>query len=226
MEPDDFSFLRGLAQPEKKKRKRGGLAGIWDRNKNIITPLATGIVGAVPGLGPMAAAGLGAAMRGLDRPGKRGIGFDVGQGLRGAAEGAIAGKAGSAIQKGLPNLLGTKASETARDTALEQAMGVGRPAASMVTSAPPATTAGQTFMGRLGDVAGNVGSATTRGLGKLLQSPEGLGMGLQALSGVMGAQSQRRLEEERLREERRRAENFARLAMPLYLESMQRRGGR
>ena len=74
-------------------RKRGGLAGIWDRNKQIIKPVVSGIAGLVgtPALG----AAVGAAMGGLDREGKSGIGFDAGQGLKGAVSGYGAGSLGS-----------------------------------------------------------------------------------------------------------------------------------
>lgn len=70
-------------------RKRGGLAGIWDRNKKILAPVATGIAGLInPALG----AAVGGAIGGFDRPGKGGIGFDVGKGAMGAASGYAMGK--------------------------------------------------------------------------------------------------------------------------------------
>lgn len=75
------------------KLSRGGLAGVWDRNKNVIAPVAAGALGLLTG-GLAAPIAAGALMRGLDREGKGGIGFDVGQGLRGAAEGAAAGSVG------------------------------------------------------------------------------------------------------------------------------------
>lgn len=78
-------------------RKRGGLAGIWDRNKQIIKPLvstAAGFLGS-PALG----AAVGAAMGGLDRPGKSGIGFDVKQGAIGGLQGYGAGQLGAGIGK-------------------------------------------------------------------------------------------------------------------------------
>lgn len=74
-------------------RKRGGIAGVWDRNKkwlNYVAPVAAGVVG-----GPWAGAALGAAMRGLDRPGKSGIGLDLGQAARGGIEGYGLGKLGA-----------------------------------------------------------------------------------------------------------------------------------
>lgn len=79
-------------------KKRGGLAGIWDRNKNIIKPLATGVAGALTG--GVGAAVLGGLMSGLDREGKGGIGFDIGQGAKGAISGYGTGMAGAGV-KGL-----------------------------------------------------------------------------------------------------------------------------
>jgi len=82
---------------------RGGLAGIWDRNKKIITPIAELLAGAVnPALG----AAVGAGIRGLDRPGQRGVGFDVKQGIRGGIEGYGMGQLGSAAKTGIGALAG------------------------------------------------------------------------------------------------------------------------
>lgn len=79
-------------------KKRGGLAGIWDRNKNIIKPLATGVAGALTG--GVGAAALGGLMSGLDREGKSGIGLDLGKAAKGAATGYGTGMAGAGV-KGL-----------------------------------------------------------------------------------------------------------------------------
>lgn len=89
-------------------RKRGGLAGLYDRNKGVIRMLAPAVVGAIPGLGPLAAAGLGAAMRGLDREGKSGIGFDVKQGIRGGLEGYGMGKLGQGARTGIAKMFAPK----------------------------------------------------------------------------------------------------------------------
>ena len=71
-------------------RKRGGLAGVWDRNKKIIKPIAT--VGAGLLGGPAAAAAANAAMEGFDRPGRRGIGLDAKKAAIGAASGYALGQ--------------------------------------------------------------------------------------------------------------------------------------
>lgn len=81
-------------------KKRGGLAGVWDRNKGVIKTVAPIAAGFIPGVGPLAGAALGAAMRGLDRPGKGGIGLDIGGAVRGGLEGYGGAKLGQAA-KGL-----------------------------------------------------------------------------------------------------------------------------
>jgi hypothetical protein len=81
-------------------RKRGGLAGFYDRNKKIIKPVAAGLAGMLgtPALG----AAVGAAFGGLDREGKKGIGLDLG----GAAKGGLAGYAAGSAGKALGNIKG------------------------------------------------------------------------------------------------------------------------
>jgi hypothetical protein len=79
-------------------RKRGGLAGLWDRNKKILKPIAT--VGGFLAGGPAGAALVNGGISGLDRPGKRGVGFDVGAGARGALQGYAGGKVGQWLLPG------------------------------------------------------------------------------------------------------------------------------
>lgn len=86
-------------------RKRGGLAGIWDRNKGAIKALAPIALGAIPGVGVPLAAVAGAAMGGLDRPGKGGIGLDLGGALKGGATGYLGGQTGKALAGGIKGML-------------------------------------------------------------------------------------------------------------------------
>ena len=87
-------------------RKRGGLAGLYDRNKGVLQALAPMAAGAIGG--PLAGAAVGAAMRGLDRPGQSGIGFDLVEGLKGGASGYMAGQTGQALKGGIKNLLAAR----------------------------------------------------------------------------------------------------------------------
>jgi hypothetical protein len=79
-------------------RKRGGLAGIWDRNKKILKPIAT-IAGGLIG-GPWGAGAVGGLIGGFDRPGKGGIGFDFKEGIKGGIKGYAMGKLGEAFGVG------------------------------------------------------------------------------------------------------------------------------
>lgn len=72
-------------------KKRGGIAGFYDRNKGLIQKAVPAALSFVPGVGIPLAAGAGALMRGLDRPGQRGIGFNAFDGLKGGVEGALVG---------------------------------------------------------------------------------------------------------------------------------------
>lgn len=76
-------------QVEGLAKKRGGVAGFYDKNKKIITPaleIGAGLLG-----GPALAAATGAAIKGFDRKGQGGIGFDVKDGLHGAVQGGLLG---------------------------------------------------------------------------------------------------------------------------------------
>lgn len=86
-------------------RKRGGLAGIWDRNKGIIKTAVPAALSFIPGVGVPLAAAAGAAMGGLDRPGKSGIGLDVMGGIKGGISGYGIGKGTQAVAGGVRSLL-------------------------------------------------------------------------------------------------------------------------
>jgi hypothetical protein len=239
----------------------------------------------IPGVGVPLAGAAGAAMRGLDRPGKRGIGFDAGAAARGGLEGLQYGGLGAAAKAGIGKLLGpsaappsavpappdgaarmaqigqqtgTEAAESLRP--FPQSLGGTEPIRSSVPMPPssglpsgpsramnmsatqvptpfsaepaPLPSLGSSaapspqgsFFGQARGMAGNLAGGVGRGLGSVLDftkaNPEAVGMGLQAAAGIMGSQSQRRIEEERLKEERRRAENLARFALPMYMQGM------
>lgn len=106
-------------------KKRGGIAGLYDRNKGLVRTAGilagTGLGALVGGPAGAKAGGAlaGAAFRGFDRPGQRGIGFDIGQGALGAAEGygtaalasglmgrgAATGGTGEKVKSGVQRLL-------------------------------------------------------------------------------------------------------------------------
>ena len=103
-------------------KKRGGLAGLYDRNKGIIqtaAPIAAGMFG-----GPLAGAAVGAAIRGLDREGKSGIGFDAKQGLAGGVSGYGGGSMGAGLKKMFTGQLAKRAALKGAGKALEATKGV------------------------------------------------------------------------------------------------------
>lgn len=89
------------------KHRRGGLAGIWDRNKHIITPAAEVLAGmfGTPALSAL----IGAAVGGLDNEGKKGISLNMGGAARGGLYGYGAGKAGQWAGRRAGQWAGTKA---------------------------------------------------------------------------------------------------------------------
>jgi hypothetical protein len=101
---EKFEFRRAQQEAaglEKETKKRGGVAGAYDRNKAIVQAAVPTLAGMlIPG-GAIAGAVAGGLARGLDRPGKGGIGLDLGQAARGAVTGAALGKLGSMAGKGL-----------------------------------------------------------------------------------------------------------------------------
>jgi hypothetical protein len=85
-------------------RKRGGLAGVYDRNKKYIKTLAPIAAGFIPGVGPLVGAALGAAMGG-DTEGKGYFkGFDAGGAVKGGISGYGGAKLGQAAKGGLGKL--------------------------------------------------------------------------------------------------------------------------
>lgn len=135
-------------------KKRGGLAGIWDRNKGVIKTLAPIALGAIPGVGVPLAAAAGAAMGGLDRPGKGGIGLDVGGALKGGVTGYLGGQTGKAVAGGVKSLL-TAGAKSPLDTLAAPDM------ASKVGMTGPANI-GASSIGGAADVAKSVAPQVSR----------------------------------------------------------------
>ncbi len=87
------------------EKKRGGLAGFYDRNKKLIQaglPTLAGML--VPGAGAVAGGIVGGLARGLDRPGQSGVALDLGRAAQGAATGATLGSLGAKVSPMKPAL--------------------------------------------------------------------------------------------------------------------------
>lgn len=86
-------------------RKRGGLAGFYDRNKGFLKKAVPVGLSFIPGVGIPLAAAAGAAM-GADTEGKGYFsGFNVGGAVKGGLEGYGLGKGAQSIAGGVRNLL-------------------------------------------------------------------------------------------------------------------------
>ena len=85
-------------------RKRGGIAGFYDRNKKIIKTIAPIAAGFIPGVGPLIGAGIGAALGG-DTEGKGYFkGFNTGGAIQGGISGYGGAKLGQSAKGGLGKL--------------------------------------------------------------------------------------------------------------------------
>lgn len=166
-------------------RKRGGLAGLYDRNKGLIRTGAT--IGASLLGGPLAGAATGAAFRGLDREGKRGIGFDIGQGALGGIEGYALGKGTQGV-KGL--LTGAK-------TLPPALMKVG------VTGGPETMVTGSGGAGTLTERAKQLFSLANQKTGNKLGSSEVLGGIAKGLYGERQSNRQMDFEREKMEQAQR-----------------------
>lgn len=165
---------------------RGGVAGFWDRNKNVAVPIAAGLASLATG-GLAAPIALGAVARGLDREGKGGIGFDAGQAARGGLEGAAAGSLATAGKSLAASALKPSAATFAN--AIPGApVPVGAVQAVPQVGAEVATQPG--VLGRIGNAAQRVGSFAR---GQSGQNLLGLMQGVNAAySGYQARQAERR----------------------------------
>lgn len=209
----------GMGSEEK---KRGGLAGFYDRNKQLIQaglPTLAGML--VPGAGAVAGAITGGLARGLDRPGQGGVALNLGQAARGAATGAALGSLGEKFSPLKPSM-GAPAPATtpmATPAATPMATPAATPAATSVATAGatvPTPPVKPGMMSRL---------LTT------VQKPEVLAPLAGSVADVIGSAQDRavqerrlKLEEEQVRREQERQERLAQLLMPLFQQTASQYG--
>ena len=198
-------------------KKRGGVAGMYDRNKKLVSGAATG-VGYLLG-GSAGAAGTRALIQGLDRPGKAGIGIDYGRALKGGLEGYAAGKG----------------VDVARSLAAKAAPKLGEIFGAK--SAPPAATpapGGEEMIpksaipGGGGDTAPAKKNLLSSILGFARENPAIIAGAASGLSGVIGdryqaeaAQRRLDLDEEMYRQEQERKNRLAQLLMPFFRQQLE-----
>ena len=207
---EKFEFRRAqqaAAGLEQESKTRGGVAGAYDRNKALVKTAATGLAGLLGG--PMASSLVGGAIGGLDRPGRGGIGFDLGGAARGAATGAATGAlaaTGAGALRGAMGPLGAVqgAVQGARGYAqqipgLRQMVGGegGLPAMRGVGTGARVVDAARTAQGAVGG-AGQMAAAAPSALRSLLTNPQVLAGAAGGVADVMGQRSQQRIQEQQL----------------------------
>lgn len=218
---------------ELEQKTRGGAAGVYDRNKKLVSAAATA-AGFLMG-GPAGAGLARGAVQGLDRPGEGGIGFDVRRGAKGFTEGYGAGSVAKMGQAGLQRLFAPGAVPGAAPVptpapATPATGSMTRPITSVPTSASaalPAVQPGPGPLGRMLGAAGRGAASLAGGVVEQLKKPEVLAGVAGGVSDVIGSrmqadvQEQRlKLEEEQMRLERERQERLAQLLMPLFQQQV------
>jgi hypothetical protein len=174
-------------------RKRGGLAGIYDRNKKLIKTVAPIAAGFIPVVGPAIGAGIGAAIGG-DREGKGYFkGFNTGGALMGGVSGYGGAKLGQAAKGKLSGMF-------TGQNALGKLTGAPKLGVMTQTTGPA-----QAPFSTASNVASNAGAEGTPGfgldsLGKLFGKEGFIEQNKTVLSGlgkgVMGVREGARAEEE------------------------------
>lgn len=202
---------------EAEKRKRGGIAGLYDRNKAVVqaaVPTLSGMF--IPG-GAIAGAVAGGLARGLDRPGKSGIGLDLGQAAQGALTGAALGSAGKflggkmgvgpgAMPAAAPTAAPSAPSPTAGGAPVAPAGGLESVAnANVVGQAKPSPTRMQSLLAGFRENAPLIQATAT---------PLAAVIGGSMEQGVEARKIQ--LQEDQIRREQEARDRLAQLLMPLF----------
>lgn len=184
--------LREQAGLGRESRKRGGVAGVWDRNKGAIGSVAGGLAGSfIPGVGTMLGSALGGALGGAAARGKFDAGNLIGDTLGGVSGGQI------------PNAVGalrgafTGGAGAAAGSATAGAGAPAMPPGFDLNNVANANVVGQRSIGGMARAAG----------GFLRDNPEVVGMGLQAAGQAQNAAANRSMQRDAINFERQQYED-------------------
>ena len=136
-------------------RKRGGLAGFYDRNKGILKKAVPAALSFIPGVGIPLAAAAGAAM-GADTEGKGYFkGFNVGGAVKGGLEGYGIGRGTQALAGGARSLLAPSGSNP---SVLAKQIGMTPSAGGMPAGIGTPTMAAAPDIGRVTNLSSYIGT--------------------------------------------------------------------
>jgi hypothetical protein len=160
-------------------RKRGGIAGFYDRNKKIIKTVAPIAAGFIPVVGPAIGAGIGAALGG-DTEGKGYFkGFNTGGAIQGGLSGYGGAKLGQSAKGGLGKLFTGGMSPVEKLT--------GAPQVGLTPSVPNVTGIGSKYVTPMpvpNVVGGGGGGMSLNSLGGLFGKEGVINQNLPLIQGV------------------------------------------
>lgn len=221
---EKFEFRRQQQEAaglEKESKKRGGVAGAYDRNKALVQAAAPVLASMfIPGSAALIGGITGGLARGLDRPGKSGIGLDLGQAAQGALTGAALGTAGryAGAKLGVPGAVRPPV----------PVPGMGEVANANVVSRPSVPSVGAADVANANVVARPKMSSL---LGSVKEYAPVIQAGAGLASDVLGQQAERGVAERKLdieeqlrREEQARRDRLAQLLMPMFQSQVQQYG--
>jgi hypothetical protein len=179
------------------KSTRGGIAGAYDRNKKLVGAAVTA-AGYMMG-GPAGAAASRGFLQGVDRPGKSGIGFDVGRAAKGAMEGYAAGNVANLGKMGFAKLTGGGVSSGGVPSGAAPTQRVFDPTRGGYVDVG-GTSSPVSMSDRLTAGTGRIGEMV-RGAGQYIaKKPEVAGQALTAYAGSRQAAANRELQREQLKQ--------------------------
>lgn len=208
----------------REKVKRGGLSGVWDRNKGVIGSVAGGLVSAfIPGLGAVLGPALGGIAGGSLARGKFDTSNILGDTLGGFGGASIPGVAGAIKGAFVP-----KAAQ-AGGAAMSAAPGtgaLGQAGAQMANAAqmlPNVANANATLGGAAGGAVRGLGGMARSALGYIRENPQVAGLALEGVTDTMNQNANRRLRQQEIdlqrdamEDEQERRRRIAELLAPVY----------
>lgn len=187
--------LREQAGLGRESRKRGGVGGVWDRNKGAIGSVAGGLAASfIPGAGAFLIPALGGALGGAAARGKFDAGNLIGDTLGGVSGGQIP-NAASALRGAFTG--GAGAAGGAAGSATAGAGAPTMPPGFDLNNVANANVVGQRSLGGMARAAG----------GFLRDNPEVVGMGLQAAGQAQNAAANRSMQRDAINFERQQYED-------------------
>lgn len=186
--------------------KRGGISGVWDRNKGAIGSIAGGLAASfIPGAGAFLAPAIGGILGGGAARGRLDADNLLGDSLGGMGGGGIRSLASSFVPKAAASLPGGGALGASQAVPMS------------------GTMAGATAAGGASQVPGRIGQMLAPAVNFAKANPEVVAMGLQGAGQAMQANANRAMQDRRMdfdermyEDEQQRRRRIAELLAPMW----------